>query len=97
MSMRLLAVIVAFLLVLIQYPLWLGKGGWFHLRDLTRQLAAQEQQNEMLYERNRRLAKEVQDLKDGSEATEEYARFEIGMIQQGEYFVQFIPPVETPK
>lgn len=95
--MRLLAVIVAFLLVLIQYPLWLGKGGWFHLWGLNRQLAAQEQQNEMLYERNRRLAKEVQDLKDGSEAIEEYARFEMGMIQQGEYFVQIIPPVETPQ
>lgn len=97
MSMRLLAVIVAFLLVLIQYPLWLGKGGWFHLWELNRQLAAQEQQNEMLYERNRRLAKEVQDLKDGSEAIEEYARFEMGMIQQGEYFVQIIPVIDTPQ
>lgn len=95
--MRLLAVIVTFLLVLIQYPLWLGKGGWLHLRDLNRQLAEQKHQNEMLYERNRRLAKEVQDLKDGSEAIEENARFEMGMIQQGEYFVQFIPPVETPQ
>lgn len=95
--MRLLAVIVAFLLVLIQYPLWLGKGGWFHLWELNRQLAAQEQQNEMLYERNRRLAKEVQDLKDGSEAIEEYARFEMGMIQQGEYFVQIIPVIDTPQ
>ena len=95
--MRLLAVIVAFLLVLIQYPLWLVKGGWFHLWELNRQLAAQEQQNEMLYERNRRLAKEVQDLKDGSEAIEEYARFEMGMIQQGEYFVQIIPVIDTPQ
>lgn len=92
--MRLLAVIVAFLLVLIQYPLWLGKGGWLHLWALNHQLAEQKQQNEVLYERNRRLAKEVQDLKDGSEAIEEHARFEMGMIQQGEYFVQIIPSTD---
>ena len=94
--MRLLAVIVAFLLVLIQYPLWLGKGGWLHLWELNRQLAEQKQQNETLYERNRRLAKEVQNLKDGSEAIEEHARFGMGMIQQGEYFVQIIPPIDDP-
>ena len=39
--MRTLGVVLALLLVLIQYPLWLGKGGWLRVWELDRQLSAQ--------------------------------------------------------
>lgn len=90
--MRLLTLIVTFLIILIQYPLWFGKGGWLHVRELNHQLAEQQQQNQILRERNRRLEKNVQDLKEGMDAIEEQARFDLGMIRQGEYFVKFIQP-----
>ncbi len=88
--MRLLTLIIALLLVLIQYPLWLGKGGWLRTWELERQLAAQHQVNDELRTRNVALDAEVRDLKSGTDAIEERARFELGMIQSGEAFVQIV-------
>ena len=46
--MRLLFLVLFVLVGLIQYPLWLGKGGWFKVWDLQRQVAAQRETNEGL-------------------------------------------------
>ncbi|MGD9944956.1 MAG: cell division protein FtsB [Burkholderiaceae bacterium] len=86
--MRLLAVALAALLVLIQHPLWLGKGGWLRVWELDRQLHAQEAVNERLAARNSALEAEVNDLRAGKQALEERARYELGMIKAGEIFVQ---------
>jgi cell division protein FtsB len=76
------------IIALLQYPLWFGKGGWLKVWDLDRRLTAQQQTNEVLRERNRQLEAEVVDLKQGFEAIEERARYELGMIKQGELFFQ---------
>lgn len=56
--------------------------------DYDRQLAAQREVNQGLEQRNAGLDAEVRDLKSGSEAIEERARYELGMIKSGEIFVQ---------
>jgi cell division protein FtsB len=76
------------LIALLQYPLWLGKGGWLRVWDVERQLAAQREVNQKLEQRNAGLDAEVRDLKTGLEAIEERARYELGMIREGEVFVQ---------
>jgi len=76
------------LIALLQYPLWLGKGGWLRVWDTSQQLAAQREVNQQLEQRNAGLDAEVRDLKSGFEAIEERARFELGMIKIGEIFVQ---------
>ena len=76
------------LIALLQYPLWLGKGGWLRVWETSRQLDAQREANQMLEERNAGLDAEVRDLKSGLDAIEERARFELGMIKNGEIFVQ---------
>jgi len=76
------------LIALLQYPLWLGKGGWLHVREYDRQLQAQREVNQKLEQRNAALDAEVRDLKSGYEAIEERARYELGMIKEGEIFVQ---------
>ena len=76
------------LIALLQYPLWLGKGGWIRVWDYERQLQAQRQVNQKLEQRNAALDAEVRDLKSGYEAIEERARYELGMIKDGEVFVQ---------
>jgi cell division protein FtsB len=86
--MRLIALCLVTLLLLIQYPLWLGKGGWLRTWDLQRQVAAAQKKNEELKARNAKLASEVSDLKDGTGAVEERARLELGMIKSDEIFVQ---------
>ncbi|MCM2307147.1 MAG: cell division protein FtsB [Sulfuritalea sp.] len=76
------------LIALLQYPLWLGKGGWLRVWDYERQLQAQREVNQALEQRNAGLDAEVRDLKAGYEAIEERARYELGMIKEGEIFVQ---------
>jgi cell division protein FtsB len=76
------------LIVLLQYPLWLGKGGWLRVWDLDRQVAGQREVNQQLESRNAGLDAEVRDLKTGFDAIEERARFELGLIREGETFVQ---------
>ena len=83
------------LIALLQYPLWLGKGGWFRAWDNGRQLEAQRAQNQMLEQRNAALDAEVRDLKSGLGAIEERARYELGLIKSGEVFVQ-IPQKASP-
>ncbi|MGH8697614.1 MAG: cell division protein FtsB [Burkholderiales bacterium] len=90
--MRAFALILGVLVVLIQYPLWLGKGGWLRVWDSDRQLASQKAKNEMLQARNEALDAEVRDLKQGYEAIEEQARFEFGMVRKDEVFFQIVDP-----
>ena len=89
--MRLLFLVLFVLLGLIQYPLWLGKGGWFKVWDLQRQVAEQRETNEGLRARNAALEAEVRDLEGGSGAIEERARGELGMMREGEVFVHILP------
>ena len=87
------------LIALLQYPLWLGKGGWIRVWDYERQLQAQRQANQKLEQRNAGLDSEVRDLKSGLDAIEERARYELGMIKEGEVFVQVpqkVQPVPVP-
>ena len=96
--MRVLAGIFAGLIVLVQYPLWLGKGGWLKVWDIDRQVIEQKVRNEKLMVRNASLDAEVRDLKQGSEAIEERARYELGMVKQDEVFFQVLTPLaETRK
>ena len=88
--MRILGALLGALLLLIQYPLWLGKGGWLRVWELDGQLATQQAKNAQLGVRNGTLEAEVQDLKQGSEAVEERARYELGMIKGGELFFQIV-------
>ena len=89
--MKILAAILGALILLIQYPLWLGKGGWLRASDMDRQLEAQRAKNRSLETRNAALAAEVRDLKQGTEAIEERARYELGMIRPDEVFFQIVP------
>ena len=88
--MKYLTLALAGLIALIQYPMWLGKGGWLRVWDTGRQLQAQRGQNEKLQVRNAAMDAEVRDLKQGLDAVEERARSELGMIRQDEMFFQVI-------
>ncbi|HXF78614.1 MAG TPA: cell division protein FtsB [Usitatibacter sp.] len=89
--MKYLAATLAVLVLALQYPLWLGKGGWTRVWDLERSLALQRETNAKLKARNDALDAEVRDLKQGTEAIEEHARLELGMIRRDEVFYQVVP------
>ena len=88
--MRLLTLMLAGLIALLQYPLWLGKGSWLRVWEVDRQLAAQRDTNLKLQSRNTALDAEVRDLKQGLDAIEERARSELGMVKQDEIFFQVL-------
>ena len=88
--MRWLTLSLAALVILIQYPLWLGKGGWLRVWEVDQQIQAQRVTNEKLRARNAALDAEVRDLKQGVEAIEERARSELGMVRQDEVFFQVL-------
>jgi len=93
--LRWLALFIVLLIAALQYPMWLGRGGWLQVRELDRQLAAQREANAKLKLRNDALDADVRDLKTGFEAIEERARSELGMIRQDEVFFQVQQP--TPR
>ena len=86
--MKILAGVLGALILAIQYPLWLGKGGWLRAWEVDRQVDAQHVRNARLEIRNGALAAEVKDLKLGFDAIEERARYELGMVKGDEVFFQ---------
>ena len=92
--MRWPTLILALLVLALQYPLWIGKGGWLRVWDVEKQLASQREANRRLEQRNTGLDAEVRDLKTGYEAIEERARFELGLTRPDEVFVQI--PQQKP-
>ncbi|MCB1939866.1 MAG: cell division protein FtsB [Rhodocyclaceae bacterium] len=90
--MRWPVLLILLLVAVLQYPLWLGKGGWFRVWEADRELAEQKALNHTLEQRNAGLDAEIRDLKTGNEAIEERARFELGLTKPDEIFVQVPQP-----
>jgi len=86
------------LLIAIQYPLWIGKGGWLHVYQMDKEVQAQQAKNSQLENRNNKLAGDVNDLRQGTRAVEERARIEHGMVKENETMVQVVQSdEELPK
>jgi cell division protein FtsB len=90
-----LSLVLAGLILALQYPLWLGKGGWLKVWDMDRQVLAQKARNDALQSRNAGLEAEVADLKQGLDAVEERARYELGLVKPDEVFFQIVPPAKA--
>lgn len=81
---------LALAIALLQYPLWLGEGGWLKVRERSMNIDTQQSLNQRLLNRNAGLLAEVGDLKQGRDAVEERARNELGMIAPDEWFVRVV-------
>ena len=77
-------------LVTLQFQLWLGDRGMPGVHRLEDAIALQLEDNVRLEARNRRLAADVHDLKEGLEAVEERARSDLGMIGRDETYYQIV-------
>jgi cell division protein FtsB len=93
--MKILIAVLLLVLIGLQYKLWFGDGSLSEVVQLTRELEIQKQKLETLEERNRILEAQVLDLQNGLDAFEEKARNDLGMIKQGETFIQLIPPPDA--
>ena len=84
--------VLILLLVLLQYRLWLGEGGYASVYRLEREIGSQAHTNKALDTRNRQLEAEINSLKEGDAATEERARADLGMVKEGESFFLITEP-----
>ncbi len=88
--MKALTATMLVLLGLLQYRLWVGDGSLAEVWRLRQQIEFQKGENAAKREQNRHLEAEVADLKQGLEAIEERARFELGMVGKGEVFYMLV-------
>ena len=88
MRLRAVPLILALLLLLLQYQLWFGRGSMPDVARLQDSLQAQREANARATVANGRLAAEVSDLREGTEMVEERARQELGMVKPNEVLVQ---------
>jgi cell division protein FtsB len=99
---RIITVALLAAVVLLQWPVWFGKGGWFKVWEREGELAKREEGNAERRLRNAAIEADVRDLQTGTGAIEERARQELGMVRQGEVYVQIlegatpIPAVKPP-
>lgn len=96
--LRILILVLAVVLLLLQIRLWVSPEGMREVRRLREAIAAQAEDNRQREKRNERLAAEVEDLRAGGPALEERAREELGLIGEDEVFFQVIEeaPEEPP-
>ena len=88
--MKFLTFIFVILILALQYPLWLGKGGWLNVISLDKQIDQQLKVNEQIKSENDILLAVVQDLKNGTDVIEGKARFDLGLIKKNETFFLII-------
>ena len=88
--MKILNYIFWFLILLIQYPLWFDLAEWMYVFELQDEYEIQVKINQKLKKENGALLAEVNDLKSGTEAVEERARDDLGMIKKDEIFFEVI-------
>lgn len=81
-------IVLALLLLVLQWQLWTGRGSVRDVARLEDKLAVQKEANAKAAVVNDRLGAEVRDLQEGLEMVEERARQELGMVKPNEVFVQ---------
>ena len=90
--LRLVALILLALLLALGVKLWAGEWGLREIARLRAQIEEQKAENAQLKQRNDMLAADVEDLRNGKDATEERARTELGLIKPDEVFYQVVEP-----
>lgn len=88
--MRSIVIFLLLTLLGLQYKLWLGDGSVLQWLHLEHKLAAEEQENKNLMARNFAIEADILELKSGEQALEEQARYELGMIKDGEVYYQCV-------
>jgi cell division protein FtsB len=95
--MRILQVLLVLIILGLQLRLWSGAGSLAEISRLNDSIAQQENENAVLQSRNNELLREVEELKTGTDAIEEMAREELGLIKDGETFYMILDPDDSDR
>ncbi len=92
--MKWLTASLILILVLLQCRFWIGADSYLKVRKLKNTLDLQQTELLALEARNKQLNAKVENLKLHPTAIEEQARYELGMVKQGEQYYQVVEPIE---
>ncbi len=90
--MKLAIAVLLFMLIGLQYRLWVGDGSLSEVVQLKAELQREKKVVENLTKRNEKLETRVIELQSGTVALEEIARKDLGMIKKDETFFQIVEP-----
>jgi cell division protein FtsB len=99
--LKLFRLVLVLVIVSLAWALLLGRGGLMRNREISGEISALQAANAAQKIKNDAMNAEVQDLQNGTDALEEHARTDLGMIRQGETFFRFVEaaaptPAATP-
>jgi len=86
--MRVIIILLILTLMGLQYKLWFGDGSIYEWIQLEHKKEKQDEENKQFLARNRTLEADIAELKSGDQALEGQARYELGMVKQGEEYYQ---------
>jgi cell division protein FtsB len=85
--MRLIQVALLMLFIMLQYRFWFAENGYTDRKRLEQKIADAEVELAVIKEKNAALEARVADLKNSTDAIEELARQNLGLIKPGETFI----------
>lgn len=88
--MKYIMALVAVLTLILQYRLLTGEGSIQQINRYQRKIVQLKEEVNAKKQRNDAIYSDVLDLRKGQEALEERARYDLGMIKEGETFFQII-------
>ena len=82
-------------LLALQYRFWVGEGSYAHIHAVEKEIQKHKIENTQLKKRNAILQARIDGLKNSHEAIEASARYDLGLIKEGEFFYR-LPEIKQP-
>ena len=91
-NVRWILLLLVIVILFMQIKIWVSKDGYQQMSVLQNSVDTQIKNNIFLEDRNKALEVEIRDLKIGTEAIEERARKDLGLIGKDEIMYIIIEP-----
>lgn len=88
--MKWVALVLVVILGSLQYRIWFGESSFREIKQQREKADNIRKENKELEIRNQKIMAEITDLRDGKDAIEERARYQLGMIKEGEVFIRIL-------
>ena len=88
--MKWVALVLVVILGSLQYRIWFGESSFREISEQREKAKNILKENKELEIRNQKIMAEIKDLRDGKDAIEERARYQLGMIKEGEVFIRIL-------
>ncbi len=88
--MKWMVAILLVILISLQYRIWFGQTSFQKIQQQEEKVSKIKQENLELLQRNQKLLAEIKGLRKGEDSVEEMARFQLGLIKEGETFFRII-------